>query len=58
MKIKELKELRNKKVEELNSLLEKKRLEVIEMSVKIHKNAKVLKKEIAQIMTIIREKQI
>ncbi|HCR35434.1 hypothetical protein A2130_01635 [Candidatus Woesebacteria bacterium GWC2_33_12] len=62
MKIKDLKELRNKDIKNLLSLTAQKKLEVIKNAVKIsgakEKNIKVqktLKKEIAQILTIVKE---
>ena len=63
MKIKELKDLRTKEIKDLNALVAKKKVEVIKNAVKIsgakEKNLKLLKmakKEIAQILTIIKEK--
>ena len=63
MKIKELKDLRIKEVKDLYTLVAKKEVEVIKNAVKIsgakEKNLKLLKmakKEIAQILTIIKEK--
>jgi len=65
MKIKELKDLRGKEVKELSAFVAKKKLEVIKNAVKIsgakEKNLKlsrIAKKEIAQILTIIKEKKI
>lgn len=64
MKIKELKKIRTKEIKELNTLLAKKRLELGKIQVKIlsgkEKNlkaAKHTKKEIAQLMTIIKENE-
>ena len=64
MKIKELKDLRIKEVKDLYTLVAKKEVEVIKNAVKIsgakEKNLKLLKiakKEIAQILTIIKEKE-
>ena len=64
MKIKELKDLRIKEVKDLYTLVAKKKVEVIKNAVKIsgakEKNLKLLKiakKEIAQILTIIKEKE-
>lgn len=63
MKIKELKDLRTKEVKDLNAFVVKKKLEVIKNAVKISgakeknlKLSKIAKKEIAQILTIIKEK--
>ncbi len=63
MKIKELKDLRTKEVKDLNAFVAKKKLEVIKNAVKISgakeknlKLSKIAKKEIAQILTIIKEK--
>ena len=63
MKIKELKDLRTKEVKDLNAFVAKKKLEVIKNAVKISgakeknlKLSKIVKKEIAQILTIIKEK--
>ena len=63
MKIKELKDLRTKEVKDLNAFIAKKKLEVIKNAVKISgakeknlKLSKIAKKEIAQILTIIKEK--
>lgn len=65
MKKKELNELKQKEIKDLKALSLKKKLELIETSVKIakkaDKNTKVswkLKKEIAQIMSIIRVKEL
>lgn len=65
MKKKELNELKQKEMKDLKALSLKKKLELIETSVKIakkaDKNTKVswkLKKEIAQIMSIIRVKEL
>jgi len=62
MKIKELKALKTKEVKDLEALVSKKRLEVLKTEVKIagskEKNVKILrnlKKEIAQILTLIGE---
>lgn len=64
MKIKNLKELKNKELKELNVLVAKKKLDLMKNAVKIamskEKNLKtawVLKKEIAQILTIIKSKE-
>ncbi len=61
MKIKEIKELSTKTVKELEVLLAKKKLDLVKNQVKIaggkEKNLKIvwgLKKEIAQIMTILK----
>ncbi|MFZ3301822.1 MAG: 50S ribosomal protein L29 [Microgenomates group bacterium] len=63
MKIKEIKELKTKTVKDLQDLVLKKKLELVKNTVKIaggkEKNLKVawtLKKEIAQILTIIKMK--
>ncbi len=63
MKIKNLKELKNKEVKELEKMVSKLRLELTKNQVKIaggkEKNLKVtwtLKKELAQILTIIKTK--
>lgn len=63
MKIKEVKDLTTKTVKELETLVSKKKLELVKNTVKIaggkEKNLKVgwtLRKEIAQIMTVIKMK--
>lgn len=65
MKKKDLQDLRNKKIAELDKIIIKKRHESIMADVKMRtgqekkiKKVKGLKREIAQILTIIREKQI
>ena len=65
MKKKDLKDLRTKKIAELDKLVIKKKQESVIASAKMKtgqekkiKKVKNLKHEIAQIMTIIREKQI
>ncbi len=65
MKKKELNELKQKEIKDLKSLIAKKKLELIETSVKIakkaEKNTKIswkLKKEIAQIMSIVKIKEL
>lgn len=65
MKKKELNELKQKEVKDLKGLIAKKKLELIENTVKIaksaNKNTKLnwkLKKEIAQIMSILRIKEL
>jgi len=65
MKKKELKDIRSKKIVELDKLVAKKKQESIIANAKMKtgqekkiKKVKNLKHEIAQIMTIIREKQI
>lgn len=65
MKKKELNELKQKEVKDLKGLIAKKKLELIENAVKIaksaNKNTKLnwkLKKEIAQIMSILRIKEL
>jgi ribosomal protein L29 len=65
MKKKELNDLKQKEVKDLKALVSKKKLELIESSVKIAKNAQKnvkfnwkVKKEIAQIMSIIRVKEL
>lgn len=63
MKIKELKEIKNKEVKDLEKLVSKQKLELIKNQVKIaggkEKNLKkswALRKEIAQLLTIIKTK--
>lgn len=63
MKIKEVKDLTTKTVKELETLVSKKKLELVKNTVKIaggkEKNLKVawtLRKEIAQIMTVLKLK--
>lgn len=65
MKKKDLQDLRNKKVIDLNKIVAKKRQESILAHVKMKtgqekkiKKVKNLRREIAQVLTIIREKQI
>jgi ribosomal protein L29 len=65
MKIKELKEVKNKDIKELETMVSKQKLELMKNQVKIaggkEKNLKKswnLRKEIAQLMSIIKEKQI
>lgn len=65
MKKRELQELRNKKMAELDKIVVKKRQESVMANAKMKtgqekkiKKVKNLKHEIAQVMTIIREKQI
>lgn len=65
MKIKEVKELLTKTVKELETLVSKKKLELVKNTVKIaggkEKNLKVawqLKKDIAQILTAIKVKEL
>lgn len=65
MKIKEIKDLKNKDLDVLLKLWEQKKLELIENQVKIIasglkdiKMVKKIKKEIAQILTTIKEKTI
>ena len=65
MKKKDLKDLRTKKIAELDKLVIKKKQESVMASAKMKtgqekkiKKVKNLKHEIAQILTIIREKQI
>ena len=65
MKKKDLKDLRTKKIAELDKLVIKKKQESVMASAKMKtgqekkiKKVKNLKREIAQILTIIREKQI
>lgn len=60
MKTKEIKELRNKEIKDLLSLVLKKKLELVQNMVKLLgskekniKKSKILKKEIAQILTIL-----
>lgn len=64
MKIKELKDLKTKDIKDLEKLVAKQKLELIKNQVKIagakEKNLKKswsLRKEIAQILTIIKSKQ-
>lgn len=59
MKIKELRELKNKDLKDLNSLLSKKRQELLKLKIKVlsgkEKNVKLiknLKKDIVQLLTI------
>lgn len=63
MKIKEVKDLTTKTVKELEALVSKKKLELVKNTVKIaggkEKNLKtawLIRKEIAQIMTVIKMK--
>jgi ribosomal protein L29 len=63
MKIKELKEIKNKEVKDLEKMVSQKKLELIKNQVKIagaqEKNIKkswTLRKEIAQILSVIRSK--
>jgi ribosomal protein L29 len=63
MKKKDLTDLRNKKINELEKLLSKKRNELINTYAKIKagqeknlKKAKNIRRDVAQILTIIREK--
>lgn len=65
MKIKDIKELRTKDEKSLIALVDQKKLEVIKNAVKIteakEKNVKLqrkLRKEIAQILTILNEKKL
>lgn len=65
MKKKDLTDLRNKKINELEKLLSKKRNELINTYAKIKagqeknlKKAKNIRCDIAQILTIIREKEL
>lgn len=65
MKKKDLTDLRNKKINELEKLLSKKRNELINTYAKIKagqeknlKKAKNIRRDIAQILTIIREKEL
>lgn len=65
MKKKDLTDLRNKEINELEKLLSKKRNELINTYAKIKagqeknlKKAKNIKRDIAQILTIIREKEL
>jgi ribosomal protein L29 len=65
MKKKDLQDLRNKKIVELDKIVAKKKQESIMADAKMRtgqekkiKKVKNLKREIAQILTIIREKQI
>ncbi len=65
MKKKDLQDLRNKKIVELDKIVDKKKKESIMADIKMGtgqekkiKKVKNLKREIAQILTIIREKQI
>lgn len=65
MKIKELKELRGKSVKDLAKLVSEKKLEIEKTKMKIlggkEKNLKVgrnLSREVAKILTLIREKEI
>lgn len=63
MKIKEVKELKTKEVKDLEKMVSKLRMELMKNTVKIaggkEKNLKIawrIKKEIAQILSIIKEK--
>lgn len=63
MKKKELADFRQKKLSELNEILDKKRIELGQVQAKTfsgkeknNKKGKMLKIEIAQILTLIREK--
>ncbi len=63
MKIKELKSLKNEEIKKLEDLVSKKRLLLLKNAVKIasgkEKNLKtawILRKEIAQILTILKQK--
>ena len=65
MKKKDLQELRNKKVVELDKIVAKKRQESVMADAKMKtgqekkiKKVKNLRREIAQVLTIIREKEI
>lgn len=65
MKIKEFKDLKNEEIKKLLALVAKKKLELLRNAVKLtsskEKNVKISKvtrKEIAQILTIIKEKKI
>lgn len=65
MKIKELKEVKNKDIKELETMVSKQKLELMKNQVKIaggkEKNLKKswnLRREIAQLLSIIKEKQI
>lgn len=65
MKVKEIKDLKTKTIKELQDLVLKKKLELVKNTVKIaggkEKNLKVawtLKKEVAQILTMIRVKEL
>lgn len=65
MKKKDLTDLRNKKTSELEKLLAKKRHELINANAKIKagqeknlKKAKNIRRDVAQILTIIREKKL
>lgn len=64
MKIKEVKELKTKEIKDLEKMVSKLRMELMKNMVKIaggkEKNLKIawrIKKEIAQILSIIKEKQ-
>jgi len=65
MKKQELTKVREKALDKLKLDLDKKRLEILDLRVKITtgqekdvKKAKKLKKEIAQILTVMREKEL
>lgn len=65
MKKKDLTDLRNKKTNELEKLLAKKRNELVNTYAKIKagqeknlKKAKNIRRDVAQILTIIREKEL
>lgn len=64
MKTKEFGSIKVKEIKELKTLVSKKKLEVIKIQVKMHsgkeKNLKkiwALRKEIAQVLTLIKEKE-
>jgi large subunit ribosomal protein L29 len=65
MKKKELNDLRNKSDDQLKKMLDKKKLDVMKIKAKLKvakeknlKRVKNLKKEISQIRTVIREKEL
>jgi|GEM_PF-930914 ribosomal protein L29 len=65
MKIKDLKDIRTKEMKEIRNLIGKKKIELLELMVKIKsggeknlKKVKNLRKDIAQILTIKREKEL
>lgn len=65
MKKKEFKELKNREIKELEKKVDEKRSEFLKIKISIKssgeknlKKARILRKEIAQILTLIKEKEI
>lgn len=65
MKKKDLADIKNKEIKDLKKLAEEKKLELAKIEVKIHsseeknvKKASNLRREIAQILTMIQEKEL